>query len=395
MTRYVLVLNHFAVPTGRAGGTRHVELFGRLNEGWSHMILAADRSLLTGKRDLRSVGDLRVVPTTPYHGNGVSRVLNWVSYAATATFAGMRSPRPNVVYASSPHLLAGLAGYLISRIRRAGLVLEIRDLWPEILVQMGRMRPTSLMYRLLRRLELFLYRKADEIVVLAEGSARAIRDSCPRAPAITFIPNGSDPGMFSTDADRAGLRDRFHMRGLAFVYAGAHGPANGLHLVLDAASEIRDELPEVQFILVGDGIEKDALTAEATRRGLDNVVFIDPVAKTEMPGLLAAADVGLHMLADVPLFRYGVSPNKLFDYMAAGLPVVTNCPGEVADLVTVAGAGIAIEPRGLADGVRAIARLDEQQKTQWGENGRRFIAESRSREVLAAKLEEVLNRVSR
>ncbi len=395
MAKHVLVLNHFAVPQGHAGGTRHVELFDQLPDTWRYTLVGADRNLLSGERTHRTTGRYRAVRTTPYRGNSWSRIANWISYAVAAFFLGIRQRRVDVVYASSPHLLAGLAGYLIARIRRAAFILEIRDLWPRILVDMGRMSASSIVYRILRHLELFLYCHADEIVVLAEGSAEAIRADCPSARSIAFIPNGSDPAMFTVDADRDELRKQFEMTGLTFVYAGAHGPANGLGLVLDAAEGVKGDLPDVSFVLVGDGAEKGALVAESRERGLTNVHFYDPIPKSDMPDLLMAADVGLHVLADIPLFRYGVSPNKLFDYMAAGLPVVTNCPGEVEGIVNSADAGIAVGPDGLEGAVRRVAAAPEEQLTSWGNSGRQFIETSRSREVLGRQLAQVLDGVAK
>ena len=391
-TRHVLVLNHFAVPRGHAGGTRHVELFDQLEGSWTYTLVGADRNLLSRDRAHASADSFRAVRTTPYGGNSASRILNWISYAVGALFVGIRHKRFDVVYASSPHLLTGLAGYLIARIRRTKFVLEVRDLWPRILVDMERMEPDSLIYRALRRLELFLYRRADEIVVLAAGAGKAIHSDCPEAKSISFVPNGSDPTMFEIDDDRTMLRERYGMEGLTFVYAGAHGPANGLDLVLDAAESVKTQHPEVQIMLVGDGIEKPRLIDEVAKRGLTNVQLRDPIPKAEMPCLLRSADVGLHVLADVPLFRYGVSPNKLFDYMAAVLPVVTNCPGEVAGIVIEAGAGVAVSPNDLGEAVRTVATASPEQLRSWGIAGRRFIQESRSREVLAAELAEVLDR---
>ena len=220
--------------------------------------------------------------------------------------------------------------------------------------------------------------------MLAEGSIAAVTADGARADRVTFIPNGADPADFAVTEDRDDLRRSYGMEGLVFLYAGAHGPANGLDLVLDAAAELAESDPEVQFWLVGAGMEKATLVADAERRHLTNVVFHDPVPKEEMPRLLAAADVGLHVLADVELFRHGVSPNKLFDYMAAAKPVLTNNLGEVADLVDEAGAGIAVEPTGLADGARQIAAAGSDQRARWGADGERFMTEKRSRRARAA-----------
>jgi glycosyltransferase involved in cell wall biosynthesis len=123
-------------------------------------------------------------------------------------------------------------------------------------------------------------------------------------------------------------------------------------------------------------------------------VFLDPIPKEEMPDILGAADVGLHVLADVPLFRYGVSPNKVNDYMAAGLPVLTNTPGEVTRLVDEAKAGLGVEPHELAAGVRRMRELGTDELSRWGASGKRFIEEERSPRVLAQRLEDVLNDVA-
>lgn len=387
--RRVLVLNHFAVPRSGAGGTRHVELFGRL-VNWDYTLIAADRNLFTRQRFARA-GSMLTVPTTPYRSNGILRILNWASYAVGAFVRGLLIRRVDLVYASSPHLLTGLAGWAVARIRRAPFVVEVRDLWPEVLVAMRRIEPTSRLFRLLHRLEVFLYRAADRIVVLAAGSAAAISSLGIAGDKITLIPNGAEPADFAVSASREALRERFGFTEMVFLYAGAHGPANGLDLLVDAAQEIQSVLPNVRFVLVGDGPIKPQLQRRVEFEHVLNVRFMDPVPKADMPELLAAADVGVHVLADVPLFRYGVSPNKLFDYMAAGLPVLTNCPGEVADTVEAARCGVAVQPDEIAQGVGIIATAAPDQLSDWGRAARSYMAETHSRQLLARLLENTLD----
>jgi glycosyltransferase involved in cell wall biosynthesis len=382
----VLVFNHFAVPAGQPGGTRHVELFAELPD-WSATIIAGRLNPITGRPQPRGPGFV-LVPVTPYRGNGIGRILNWASYALTATFAGLFQRRPDVVYASSPHLLAGLTGWFVATVRRARFILEIRDLWPQVLVDMGRLRETSLIYRLLARLERFLYARAEAIVIMAPGSRAAIEATGVEPERIRYIPNAADPEDFRPTAGRDELRQRYGFTRLTAVYAGAHGPANGLDQLLDAADQVRDL--ELDIVLVGNGVAKPALVAEAQARGLANVRFLDPVPKSEIPDLLHAADLGLHVLADVPLFHRAVSPNKLFDYLAAGRPVLTNVPGVVADWVLGAGAGYAVAPSGLGPGLRRIgeqaSRDGGAQLRQMGHSGLTWLSANQTRAMMRQRL---------
>lgn len=371
------------------GGTRHAELASHLSR-WRATIIAGNRNLLT-RQPVAFDAAFRPVWVWPYAGNGPARILNWMSYAVTSLAAGLRLRGVDLVYASSPHLLAGLSGWAVARLRRVPLVLEVRDLWPDVLVDMGTLTTSSPVYKVLRHLEHFLYRQAARIVVLAAGSKRRLIEIGVDEAKVHVIPNGADPEDFRAPGDRASLRARFGFTGFVVVYAGAHGPANGLDLVLDAAATLRATEPDVTFVLVGDGVEKARLQARAEQEALDNVRFLEPVPKSEMPALLAAADAGLHVLADVALFRYGVSPNKLYDYLAAGLPTVTNTPGEVAGIVREAHAGAAVEPTAIVEGVRRLARATDEERARWGENGRGWMVANRSRRSLAASLEAVFD----
>ena len=383
----VLVLNHFAADPSSPGGTRHVEMFSRLR-GWSYLIAAGNHAVVDDTPKPSKIGYL-ALPTLPFSGNGINRIANWASYAASAIARLSRGSRPDVVYASSPHLLAGLAGYILSKRWRVPFVLEVRDLWPQVLVDMGQMEATSPVYRTLENLESFLYGKADKIVVMAQGTRDHLLARGVPPARIDLIPNAADPDDFVVDTPRKSLRERFGFTRFTCVYTGAHGPANGLDLLLDAAADLADE--DLDIFLVGNGPWKPALQARTRDLGLRNVHFLDPIPKTDIPSLLAAADIGLHVLADVPLFRYGVSPNKVFDYLAAGLPMVTNVPGEVAALVTESGGGLATEPTGLAEGIRELAHQSPHQLAAMGTSGRDFMRLHRSRTLMASRLQTLLD----
>ncbi len=383
----VLVLNHFAVPPGASGGTRHTELFSRLS-GWSFLIVNASTSAGVPVKERTGSGFLSVW-ASPYSSNGMRRILNWGSYATTAVARLWNGRRPDVVYASSPHLLAGLAGLILARRWKVPLILEVRDLWPQVLVDMNQMSSDSPIYQALEQLEALLYAQANMIVVLAQGTSDTLeRRGIPREK-MTFIPNGADSADFSVSEPCDILRTRYGFNRFTCVYLGAHGPANGLDLLLDAAGELRGE--DLDIVLVGKGLDKDRLVITARERALGNVRFLDAVPKSEVKSILAAADVGLHVLADVPLFRYGISPNKVFDYLASGLPLITNVPGEIGDLVTNSGGGLVVEPTGLADGIRLLRAAAPDELSEMGARGRAFLDANQSRTAMAARLQELLD----
>lgn len=389
----VLVLNHFAVPRDQAGGTRHVELFGRL-AGWDHLIIASDFNQVTGQRVAAERG-IAVVHVPEYSANGGRRVLGWLLYAARALLMGLRQRDVDVVYGSSPHLLSPLAAWLIAAVKRRPFVMEVRDLWPQVLLDMGSLSASSPVYRTLALLERFLYWRADAIVSMAEGTTRALEARGIDPAKIVYIPNGADPADFTPSAPRDELRARYAFTRFTAIYTGAHGPANGLDLLLDAAVELEAQGRQVDVVLVGGGVEKAQLVARATAEKIAAVRFFDPVPKSEIPDLLAAADLGLHVLADVELFRTAVSPNKLFDYMAAGLPVVTNCGGLIQDLVEQADCGIGVVPTGMASGLAAMSGKPAAELRAYGVRGRDWIEAHQSRTAMAERLAGLLDRLHR
>lgn len=384
--RRVLVLNHFAAPRNQPGGTRHIELFSRL-DGWDFTIIASRLNLSTGKPQADTPGFV-FVPVIPYRSNGIARILNWCSYAVMAALVGLRGGRPDVIYASSPHLLAGAVGWLLSRVRRARFILEIRDLWPQTLVDMGHISDASMLYKFLRRLELSLYRRADIIVTMAPGTNEVLQALGIPLRRLVYIPNGADPGDFVPSEKREILRLRYGFDRLTGVYAGAHGPANGLEQLMQAAAEVRD-LP-VDIVLIGDGVHKRQLQTYVLALGLSNVRFMDPVPKAEIPDVLNASDFGIHVLADVEVFQRSVSPNKVFDYMAAGRSVLTNNQGYVADLIRGSNSGVAVEPAGLAQGIRAITTYNSEELRQFGRNGQIWIHKHHSRSCMTRVLGSTL-----
>jgi glycosyltransferase involved in cell wall biosynthesis len=386
--RHVLVINQYALPRERAGGTRHIDLFGRL-EGWQPLIVAAGRDHYSQETFRSDDERFRLVWVPPYRGNGVSRVLGWILYSVQTALIGLSRRRLDVVYASTPSLLAPVAGLLIARIRRVPLVVEVRDLWPETIVAAGALREGSALHRGLLALERWMIGSADSIVAVTPGWEDHFSALGIPSGKVSVIPNGADTADFDA-ARRGGVRDRHTvMEPLTAVFAGAHGEKDGLNHILDAAAE----LPEMKFLLVGAGPAKSRAVARAESEALTNVSFLSPVPKSELGDLLSRCDIGIHAVTPFPVFLKGMSPNKLFDYMAAGLPVVSNMEEGLSGVLRDGECGRLGGPTDLASCLREVGSVSGEQRQRWGERGRQIVRERFSRTAAAEALRTVLETV--
>ena len=249
----------------------------------------------------------------------------------------------DIVFATSTPLTAGLPGIFVKWFKFKPFVFEVRDLWPELPRAMGVITNPLVLWTL-GVLEWVSYRSADRLIGLSPGIVEGIHQSGVPYDRITMIPNGCDLDIFNSGDEHwrpAGI----HEGDLMAVYAGTHGMANGLHAVLDAALELKQRgRKDIKLLLIGSGKLKSELSTKADKDGLDNVVFHEPVSKSRLSGLMKSTDLGLQILANVPAFYYGTSPNKFFDYIAAGVPVLNNYPGWLADMIRAENCGFAINP---------------------------------------------------
>lgn len=378
----VLVLNQFALPETEAGGTRHVDLFGRL-KGFDTAILAGDRNHASQVR-YQSLDDLLVTVPVPASNRGVrSRLWGWLAYCIGAIRYVLRNDRFDIVYGSSPHLFAPCIGWLVARLTRSKFILEIRDLWPESFVSAGLISRDSLSYRIFRSIEVFLCLHCDHIVVVTAGWEEHFAEIGVPSDRVTVIPNGADPRNDIGIDDLANLRSSGYAR--VGIFAGSHGPKDGLDDILVAARNNAG----VGIVLIGEGPEKASAVREAS--DLDNVVFLDPVAKSELGSLLAGADFGIHSVSDMDVFRLGMSPNKLFDYMSVGLPIVSNAGSGVDKIIDGADVGFIGESGSLAGSVRRMANAGSADMERFGANSRNVLVQNFSRSASAKVLSSVLH----
>jgi glycosyltransferase involved in cell wall biosynthesis len=288
------------------------------------------------------------------------------------------------LFATSTPLTAGIPGILARWFRNKPFVFEVRDLWPELPRAMGVIRNPLLLWSM-GVLEWASYRSAHALVGLSPGIVKGIIHRGVPRERIAMVPNGCDLDLFAQET--APWRpDRVQQTDLMAVFAGTHGMANGLAAVLDAAAELKRRGREgIKLVLIGNGKLKPELQARAERDGLDNIVFNEPVNKVRLAGLMAAADLGMQVLENVPAFYYGTSPNKFFDYIAAGLPVLNNYPGWLAEMINQHDCGFAVPPvdaAAFADALEAAAD-DRQALKAMGQRARELALQQFSRERLA------------
>ena len=305
---------------------------------------------------------------------------------------GLGVKQVDLVWGTSPPIFQAATAWALARLKGVPFLFEVRDLWPAFAVAVGVLHH-PLLIRLSEGLERFLYRRADRVLVNSPGFIQHVKDR--GAGQILLVPNGAEAAMFDpaeTGEDfrrLAGLQQQF-----VAMYAGAHGLSNDLEVLLDAAALLR-ERTDIVILLLGDGKDKPKLQQRAAEMNLDNVLFMPPLPKTGMAQALAAADACIAILKPVAMYRT-VYPNKVFDYMAAGRPVVLAIEGVIREVVQGAGAGLCVppgDPQALAKAIRYLADHREEGR-EMGRRGRQCVVENFDRPALAERLAEILEELA-
>jgi glycosyltransferase involved in cell wall biosynthesis len=404
---HILLIHQAFAAMDEPGGTRHHELARFLVEqGHKVTVITSPISYLTGtSRDGREgaggrnkipwvtsqqEGELTILRTYAYpavHKSFVHRVIGFLSFMVSSFTNALRVRQVDLVWGTSPPIFQGLTAWAVARLKGIPFIFEVRDLWPAFAIQVGVLH-NPILIRLSEWLERFLYRHADQMLVNSPGFIPHIQQR--GAAEVELVANGADPRMFDPMADGSEVLHEHALEGkFVALYAGAHGMSNDLPVLLEAAGLLCNQ-PEIAVVLVGDGKEKPVLQRQAQEMGLTNVYFLPPVPKAKMNSVLAAADVGIAILKPVPLYAT-VYPNKVFDYMAAGRPVVLAIAGVIRQAVEEAGAGICVppgDPLALANAICNLAN-DPAACQEMGKNGRRYIEKHFDRRILAEKLETI------
>lgn len=392
--RLLYIHQHFATPKGSSGirsyqmarrmierGHQVTMLCGRGSDGQSGLSGPFERGVRRGK-----VEGIDVIEVDLAYSNSdgfLKRSKTFLSFMLRTTKL-VFTEKFDLLFATTTPLTVGVPGILGRWLRRKPFVFEVRDLWPELPRAMGVIRNPLVLWAM-GVLEWASYRSAHRVIGLSPGIVEGVAHRGVSRDRIAMVPNGCDLEIFTSDAaprQPEGVQDQ----DLLAIFAGAHGLANGLDAVLDAAKVLRlHHREDIRIVLIGSGMQKASLIERAKNEDLQNVIFLDPLRKTELVGLLKRADVGLQILSDIPAFYYGTSPNKFFDYIAAGLPVLNNYPGWLAGLIEETQCGIAVPPQNpeaFADALMTLA--DNRTETRAMGARARVLAEERfARDKLA------------
>ena len=403
----ILLVNQAFVSFDEPGFTRHFEMAKYLRErGHEMVIVASDVNYQTGQRivehrgfiaeqEIEGVRVLRAFMLPSLHRNYFWRIVSFVGFMFSAVWTSLKVKDADLVVGTSPPIFQAFAAWMAAFLLRKPFVFEVRDLWPQFAIDMQVIKNPVVIY-LAHAVEKFLYSRAAHILVNSPAYKPYIMARGVPSDKITFISYGTDVSMFTPEVDGSqvrrelGLDDKFIV-----LYAGAMGQANDIYTILRAADRLRDEA-RIRFVLFGDGKEGANLRAEASRLGLYNVIFAGAAPKTKMPAVVAAADVCLAILQDIPGFRM-TYPNKVFDHMAAGRATVLVIDGVIRDVIEASGGGVFVPPADdeqLAQIIRELAH-DPARVQQMGEQARAYLVQNFDRRDKLAETLKLFQRIAK
>lgn len=409
MGKRIWIMNHYAITPNMGGITRHFDFAEELaRRGHDVTVFASSfdhklrvETLKDGEKYREEcVSGVKFIwtRTTPYKKNDIKRVMNMISFAINAYKIGSKMEAPEILIASSFHPLTAISGYFLGKKKKAKYIAEIRDLWPQSAIDMGAISERGFAAWILRKVEKFIYTKASKIIVLLPKAVDYVKNVGIDESKIAYIPNGVVMARYDeavrNDEENEELSEilKGHENRFKAVYLGAMGPSYSLETVIEAARLIKSKgYEDIDILMVGDGTEKERLEREAKEKGIDNIFFYNPIKKYNVPLLLNKIDLCLFNLRDLKVFRFGISPNKLFDYLYSAKPIIFAC--ECANnLVAEANAGVSVppeHPEEFAEAVIQVYNMSAEERKILGENGRRYIKENHDIPILVDKIEKL------
>lgn len=381
----ILLINQVFVSPDEPGHTRHFEMAKFLQAcGHELVIVASDLNYQTGKRTVarrglyaeQKIDGVRVLRSymiPALHRNYIWRIISFFSFMFSSVWTALTVRDADLIMGTTPPIFQAVSAWFVAWVRRKPFLLEVRDLWPEFGVSMGVLK-NPMVIALARWLENFLYARATHILVNSPAYKEYMLSKGVPENKVTYIPYGTDVDMFNPGVDGVSVRKKLGLENkFVVLYAGALGQANDIDTILRAAERLNHE-SHIRFVLFGDGKERARLKSESARMKLTNVIFAGVCPKKEMPAIVAASDVGIAILQDIPMFRT-TYPNKVFDTMAAGRATVLVIDGVSRELIESSNGGVYVHPNDdelLAQKILELSN-DPARVRQMGANARAYL----------------------
>lgn len=405
----ITLFHQYFLGKNDAGGSRWNEFtsFFSKKAGFKTDVIAGNIHYATGQKILPNTwsntekvdNDITLYRTWTYSGYNssfVGRVIGYLSYTFSSLIKALFLKKPDVYIVTSPSIFVGISAIIVSKLKSVPFIFEVRDLWPESAVATGVLNNKFLL-NILYWLEYKLYKFSKKIVVLTPAFKKNIETRFPEfIGKIEIITNGADFSIMRKECKRNEIREKLGWGDKkVFTYLGAHGVANDLMQVVEAAKAFGNE-SQVHFVLIGDGMQKKLLKEKAKEYQLINIEFIDSVPKHEVVDYINASDVCMAILKKTDTFKT-VYPNKVFDYMSCKKPVFVTIDGITRDLIHEANCGLYAEPENLEEFKKIVdnfLNMNNEELQNFGENGYSYVKEKFDREKLAERYIEIIKKVS-
>jgi glycosyltransferase involved in cell wall biosynthesis len=394
----IWLINNYAYPPGKSNWTRHYDLGKEIIKKGVTIDIICGSFVHDRSRQILMKNEKNRIENHSginYHIlKGISyksipkRILSMIEFMIRVFFYEKTiKNKPDIIYGSCPHPVNGLISLYLSKKYKAKFILEIRDLWPETWIQMGWITRKNIIYKIFLIIEKMLYKKCDKIITLMPHGYKYIEQFGINKNKVEYISNGIDIKEFDKNYDIEVEESKKLRRGqFNITYTGAHGIANCLDIIIDVAEKLKYN-PEIKFHLIGDGPEKSNLQIKTKEKNLSNVEFYDPVKKNEVPNILKQSDILIVTVKKSVLYEYGISFNKIFEYMASKKATIFS--GNVSnDLIRESKGGISIDSENIDEIKNAILNLyslDNEERETMGKNARKYV-EKFSTQNLGEKL---------
>ena len=395
----IWLINQYSYPPGKSNWRRHFDLFKNFSKENYNIDVICGSFVHDRKEEILNQGEkYRLINSEgiKYHvlsgilyKSKIVRMLSMVQFFFKALFFSKKlKDKPSIIYASSPHPFNGLAGMYLAKKYKCPFILEIRDLWPETWVAMGATTKKSILYKVFAFIEKVLYKNADKIITLTSNKDYYISVGVDEKK-VEIVSNGVDLEKYDSLVEEKSpvefLKNKFNI-----LYTGAHGTANCLENILEVAKLLKND--DIVFNFIGEGEKKEELIKKSEEYNLKNIKFYPPVNKNFIPNTLKNGDAMIVIAKNTPLYKYGISFNKIFEYFASSKPIIFS--GNVAnDMVKEANAGISVEAENIEKIKEAVLSLYNMSKTErdiLGKNGRKYVEENYDTKVLSKKIEKII-----